>query len=394
MKIKSIKNAKNIIGKRVLLRADFNVPIKNGKIKEDFKIIRNLPTINYLLAHKCKVIIVSHLGNPKAGEFAEKYSLKPVADYLDKQLKAKVKFAGNIHDFAAGTAVMQMKNKEALFLENIRFYEGEKKNSSVFAKKLAALAEIYVNDAFAVCHRADASVSAIKKYLPAYAGLLLENEVLHLHKIKNPKKPLIVIIGGAKLATKIPLINKFRDKAHRILVGGALANNFFAAHNFPVGRSLVDEESIQFAKKLIKAKLDKNIILPLDVVVSAKKNFWDARAVNLNQVKEKDYILDIGPKTIDFYKKYINSAATVVWNGPLGMFEEQKFKHGTLAIARALSLAAGKKIFSVAGGGETVEALKLAKTSSHINWVSTGGGAMLAFLAGESMPGLEGLISE
>lgn len=392
MKIKSIKSLKNLAGKRVLLRSDFNVPIKDGEILEDYKIMHNLPTINHLLRLKCKIIIIAHLGNPKAGDFDEKYSLRPVAEYLDKKLKAKVKFVSDIPGFSAGTAVTEMKSKEILFLENVRFYEGEKKNSAEFAKKLASLADIYINDAFGVSHRADASVSAIKRYLPSYAGLLLENEVVHLEKIKKPKKPLVVIIGGAKLATKIPLIKEFQKTAHRILVGGALANNFFAAHNYTVGQSLVDNESIKFAKKLLKNQKNNNIVLPIDVMVSNKKSFWDAHVANINQVGAKDYILDIGPKTVDFYKKYIYGAATVVWNGPMGMFEEKKFKHGTLSIARAISLAASKKVFCVAGGGETVEALKMTKTSSHINWVSTGGGAMLSYLAGDKMPGLKGII--
>lgn len=392
MKIKSIKNLKNLAGKRVLLRSDFNVPLKNGKVLEDYKIIRNLPTINFLLEQKCKIIVIAHLGNPKAGVFEEKFSLKPVSKYLDKKIKAKVRFVADTHGFAAGTAVMQMKSKEILFLENLRFYEGEKKNSADFAKKLASLADVYVNDAFGVCHRADASVNAIKKYLPSYAGLLLENEVVHLEKIRKPKKPLVVIIGGAKLGTKIPLIKAFQKTAYRILVGGALANNFFAAHNYNIGRSLVDDESIKFAGKLVKNQKNSNIVLPIDVMVGSKKNFWDAHAVPANKVGDKDYILDIGPKTVEFYKKYIFGAATVVWNGPMGMFEEKKFRHGTLSIARSMSLATDKKVFCVAGGGETVEALKMTKTTSHINWLSTGGGAMLSYLAGEKMPGLSEIV--
>jgi len=392
MKIKSIKNLKNITGKRVLLRSDFNVPMENGRIQEDFKIMRNLLTINHLLAHKCRIIIVSHLGNPKAGEFLEKYSLKPVAKYLDKKIKEKVKFIDDTHGLAAGTAVMRMKNSEILFLENIRFEKGEKKNSAVFAKRLACLADVYVNDAFGVSHRNDASVSAIKKYLPSYAGLLLENEVANLERIKKPEKPLIVIIGGAKLATKMPLLKKFQKKTQKILLGGALSNDFLAAHAYPVGRSLIDKEGVALARKMIKSGQADNIILPIDVVVSNKQNHWSVRSVAAANVKEKDYILDIGPKTIDFYKKYINGAATVVWNGPMGLFEEPKFRHGTFALARALAVAADKKIFCAAGGGETVEAIKMAKVESHINWTSTGGGAMLSFLAEERMPGLEGLM--
>jgi phosphoglycerate kinase len=257
---------------------------------------------------------------------------------------------------------------------------------------LSKLADVYVNDAFAVSHRAHASVSAIKKYLPAYAGLLLENEVKQLSRAKEEKKPLLVIIGGAKLRTKMSLLKKMRGRAERILIGGALANNFLSAHNYPVGRSLLDGESVALAKKMIKEKKDKNIVLPIDAVVTNKKSFWDAHYVGLKEVKEKDYIFDIGPKTVDFYKRFINESATIIWNGPMGMFEEKKFKHGTLSIARFLANASEKGAFCVAGGGETVEALRLAKVDKEINWVSTGGGAMLAFLAGEKMPGLEGII--
>ncbi|MCK4540353.1 phosphoglycerate kinase [Candidatus Parcubacteria bacterium] len=393
MKIKSIKNIKNLAGKRVLLRCDFNVPVKNGRILDDYKIIKGLETIEYLLKKKSKVIIVSHLGRPDTAKKDAKYSLLPVAKFLKEKIKKQVNFVNDISGFQAGTAVSRMKNSEIVFLENIRFEKGEKKNSAILARHLAKLADIYVNDAFAVSHRAHASVSAIKKYLPSYAGLLLEKEILHLEKALKPKQPLILIIGGVKLATKIPLITKFRKKAHRILLGGALANNFFTAHGYEIGRSLVDKESVKFAKKLIKKGWDKNIILPIDLRVSNKKSFWDAHNKKLNEIGKRDYILDIGYGTVDFYKKYIKSAATVVWNGPMGMLEEQKFKYGTLALARSLAINSEKSVFSIVGGGETIEALKMTKTINDINWVSTGGGAMLAFLSGEKMPGIKGLVS-
>ena len=392
MKVKSIKNIKNLAGKRVLLRCDFNVPIKNGKILDDYKIIKGFETIEYLLKKKSKVIIVSHLGRPEAGKKDEKYSLLPVAKFLKEKFKKQVNLVDDVSGFQAGTAVSKMKNSEIVFLENIRFEKGEKKNSAVLARTMAKLADIYVNDAFAVSHRAHASVSAIKKYLPSYAGLLLEKEISHLKKALKPKQPLILIIGGVKLATKIPLIKKFRKEAHRILLGGALANNFFAAHGYEIGRSLIDKESVKFAKKIIKKGWDKNIILPIDVRVSNKKSFWDAHNKKLNEIGKKDYILDIGYETVDFYKKYIKNAATVIWNGPIGMFEEQKFKHGTLDLARSLAINSKKSVFSIVGGGETIKALKMTKTINHINWVSTGGGAMLAFLSGEKMPGIKGLV--
>lgn len=393
MKIKSIKNIKNLTGKRILLRCDFNVPVKNGRILDDYKIIKGLETVEYLLKKKSKIIIVSHLERPDAAKKDKKYSLLPVVNFLKEKINKPIKLINDISGFYVGTAVAKMKNSEIVFLENIRFEKGEKENSAVLARHLAKLADIYVNDAFAVSHRAHASVSAIKKYLPGCAGLLLEKEILHLEKALNSKQPLILIIGGVKLATKIPLIKKFRKKAHRILLGGALANNFFAAHGYEVGHSLVDKESVRFAKKLIKKGWDKNIILPIDLRVSNKKSFWDARNKKINEIGKRDYILDIGYETVDFYRKYIQNAATVVWNGPVGMFEEQKFKHGTLAIARSLAINSKKSVFSIVGGGETIEALKMTKTINDINWVSTGGGAMLAFLSKGKMPGIKGLVS-
>ena len=389
MYIKSIKNRKNLLGKKILLRVDFNIPIKNGKIIDDFKIQKHLLTIKYLIKNNCKIIIISHYKRPKTKD--KRYSLEPIAKYLSKLLKQKINFVENCFGFEAGTAVSKMNNKDILLLENLRFEAGEEKNSKIFAKHLAKLADIYVNDAFAVSHRYHASVCAIKNYLPSFAGLVLENEIVHLNKIKHPKKPLIVVLGGVKLTTKIPLIKKMQKKAYKILIGGALANNFLSAYNFEIGKSISDKKSIKIAKKIIKNK-NNNIIFPIDVVVGSKLDKWRPIAKTLKQVGKKDYIFDIGPNTIRLYAKYIRKANTIIWNGPLGMFEDTHYKHGTIAIGQLIASRSKGKAFGVAGGGETVEALKKSKMIKYMDWVSTGGGAMVSYLSGAKMPGLKGLI--
>lgn len=390
MKIKSIRNFKTLKGKKVFLRADFNVPVKDGKVLDEYKLIKQLPTIHYLLRNKCKIIIVTHLGRPVEGSYSKEFSTKVICDRLSKILDKKIAFSDKYDFLSIGTQVSKMKEGDILMLENIRFEAQEEKNGKVFAKHLASFADVYVNDAFAVSHRAHASVSAIKSYIPSYAGLLLENEVKHLNKILNPKKPLIVIVGGVKLATKIPLIKKFEKKAFRILLGGALANNFLAAHGFEVGKSIVDDKSIKFAKSF----KNKNILLPIDVVVSGDKGEKGVTVKNVNQVDKNDHIFDIGPKTISLYASFIKRAETIVWNGPMGFFEMKSFKHGTNSIARLVAARSSGKAFGSVGGGETVEALKKTKMFNHIDWISTGGGAMLSFLGGEKMPGLSGLIKK
>jgi len=394
MKIKSIKKVKKLAGKKILLRADFNVPLENGKVVNDFKILRELPTIQFLIDNNCKIIIITHLGRPKPGKIKKEFSLEPVANKLSKLLFKKVKFVDGNFGFKAGTEVSKMKNKDVLILENLRFEKGEKSNSKIFAKELARLADIYVNDAFANSHRNHTSMSAIKNYLPFYAGLLLEEEVIHFEKIFNPEKPLIVIIGGAKLDTKIPLITKFIKKAHRILIGGAIANNFFLAHNIEVGQSHIDKKNLNLTKSIINrpTSSSKKILLPIDVIVSSKSLKWKPEIRKINSINKNEYIFDIGPETIKLYSKFIKKAKTIIWNGPLGMFEEDHYKSGTLVIAMLIAARSSGKAYGVVGGGETVEALKLTKMLEYVDWVSTGGGAMLSYLGGEKMPGLRGLI--
>jgi 3-phosphoglycerate kinase len=385
MKIKSMRNIKNLAGKKVLLRADLNVPIKAGRIKDDYKIVAALPTVRYLFRHNCRVIMATHLG--KGGKTD---STKPLADRLSRLLGKKIRLVKNYLNKTGVAEIKKMGEKEAVILENLRRQAGEEKNDKKFAKSLASLADIYVNDAFAVSHREHASVSAIKKYLPAYAGLLLEKEVLNLSKVLSPTKPLVAIIGGAKIKTKINLINNLAKRSERILIGGALANNFIAAHGFKIGKSLADKSSIRLAAAL--AKKYKNIILPVDVLAAKKITSAAYEVKPVNQVKADEIILDIGPRTVKLFVSFINQANTIIWNGPLGYFENKHFKHGTLCIARVVAARSTGKAFGVAGGGETIEALRLTKMENYLDWVSTGGGAMLAFLAGERMPGLEGIV--
>lgn len=404
-RIKSIRQAKKIAGKRVLLRADLNIPLKtdktgNAKITDEFKIIAALPTIRYLLRYKCKIIIVTHLGRPTGSEKLEvrsnkqinfQYSVKPVATRLSKILGVKVKFIDDCVGFKVGTEVNKLKNGEILMLENLRYYSEEKNNDLVFAKNLSKLADLYINDAFAVCHRKHASVAAIKKYLPAYAGLLLEKEIASLNKVIKPKQPLILALGGAKLETKMPLINKIGKKANRILIGGALANSVLAARGIEIGQSLADKQSIAIAKKI---KNQKNIILPIDVVVKdVNKKKGVVKVKNALKVEKNDKILDIGPETVRLFAGFFRKARTIIWNGPMGSFEEKDFKYGTLNVARAIAIRSRGSAFGAAGGGETIAALKLTGMMDDMDWVSTGGGAMLAYLGGEKMPGLQGIVN-
>lgn len=391
MKINSITSCKSLKNKNVLLRVDFNVSLKNGRIVDDYRIIAGLPTINYLLAKEAKIIIIAHLGKPKHG-YEKELSCLPVALYLQKILMKKVKFVKDIEKNKIAKILKTLKGGEIIFLENLRFYEGELKNDPEFAKELASFSDLYVNDAFSVCHRNQASVSAIKKYLPSYAGLLLTEEVKALSKILKPKKPLVVIMGGAKISTKAPLISKMYSQASEILIGGALANNFWKFQNINIGRSLYDEGSENELKKFFKrGKLVPKIILPIDVIVKTKTGA--AICKKPTEVLNSEFIYDIGPDTISLYASIIRKAKTLVWNGPLGKFEENSFKHGTISIACLVAARSKGRAFGVIGGGETITALKMTKMEEYVDWISTAGGAMLTFLGGGKMPGLNKIIN-
>jgi len=400
MKIKSIKQAKAINGKTVFLRVDFNVPMKKGKVSDSMKMQQTLEDINYLMDKDCKIIISTHLGRPE-GRKNLAYSVRPLVRLLSKALECPIKYidatgAKALSD--AAKTIAKMKPGSLIFLENLRFNKEEQKNDQAYAKKLANLADIYVNDAFAVCHRADASVAAIKKYLPSYAGLLLEREIINLNKIIKPKKPLISVVGGIKIETKLALLKKLAKNSSKILLGSALAANFFAAKGFSVGQNKVDAKSIKIAKSLLKT-IGKKIVLPSDLLVcSHLKNLCPTKKSvvslkNIKEVKKDEMIVDIGTDTMTTYADLIKKAKTIIWNGPLGITEVVGFRYGTLIVARAIASRAGGPAFGVIGGGETVEAMNITKMEDYIDWVSTGGGAMLSYLGGEKMPGLSGLIS-
>ncbi|TSC95733.1 MAG: phosphoglycerate kinase [Parcubacteria group bacterium Athens1014_10] len=371
--LKSVKKI-NVKNKKVLLRADFNVPIKNGKITDNSRIKAVMPTIEYLVKNKAKIILISHLGQPK-GTKDKKYSLKLIADYL------KIKFLDDCLGKKTQKTIQAMKPSQIILLENLRFYPEEEKNDPAFAKKLADLADIYVNDAFSVCHREHSSVSAITKFLPSCAGFLLEKEIKELSKIlENPDRPFIAIIGGAKISTKIKVIKNLLKKIDYLLVGGALANNFFKVSGYETGKSLIEEEVLGEAKKILK---EKKIVLPIDIVVENKK------PKNINEADKNEIILDIGPKTAKLFSNYIKKAKMIVWNGPMGMFEKNGFAQGTKKIAEAV--LNNKKAKIIIGGGETIVALKNQKKGKNV-FISTGGGAMLKFLEGNVLPGVKPLI--
>lgn len=370
-----------------MVRVDFNVPIEKGKALDDYRIKSALPTINYLISAKAKIILIAHLGDAGA-KIGPELSLKPVAKRLSQILKKPVHFVPETVGYKADEAVKKMLAGDIIFLENLRFNEGELKDDLKFARRLGAYADVYVNEAFSVCHRQQASVSAIKKVMPIYYGLQVVKEVSSLDQVLKPKKPLVIIIGGDKISTKAPIISRMYDSASQILIGGALANNFFKHQKLEIGKSLYDKDCEVYVKKFFKGKkIAAKIILPIDVVVYQKNK--KPKIKNIDEVLKSDSILDIGPETIALFSKYIKTAQTIVWNGPLGKFEEKSYKHGTLSIAIAVAARSTGKAFGLVGGGDTGEALKQTKMESYVDFVSTAGGAMLSYLGGSKMPGLK-----
>lgn len=384
MKLKTIKDIKNLAGKRVLLRLDVNVPLKNSQVVKDgaWRLERSLPTIKYLLSKRAKVIIFGHLGRPE-GKRVKEFSLLPVVNYLSKILKKDVEFWSD--DFRVYTKDSHdLKNGHLAVLENIRFEPKEKDNDKKLAKDLAKLADIYVNDAFGNIHRQDTSMHAITYCLPSYAGLLLEDEVRHLSQIVDAKKGLVIIFGGAKIETKLKLIKKSSQRADSVLVGGALANTILLAAGHSVGKSLVEKDTLILAKKLV----DGVVNLPIDVKVASNLKSKTAKNVLVNQVPKNYMILDIGLKTVKNYINILKSAKLVVWNGPFGYFENKIFVAGSREIMKALSKMKAKVII---GGGETVELARQLKLDKKFDFISTGGGAMLTYLEGTKLPVLERL---
>jgi phosphoglycerate kinase len=378
----------DVKGKRVLVRVDFNVPIEDGKVGDDTRIQAALPTIRYLLDHGAAVILMSHLGRPK-GEPKPELSLRPVAEYLDKLLDQPVKFAEDCLGPKAEEAAQKLEPGQVLLLENTRFHPEEKKNDPAMAKQLAGLADLYVNDAFGSAHRAHASTTGVADYLPAVAGFLMEKEIKYLGEaIANPERPFIAILGGAKVSDKIGVIRNLLDKADQVLIGGGMANTFFKAQGYPVGESLVEDDVLDTARQLVK-KDDKKLRLPIDVVIA---DAFDADAqhkvMSMGPVPDGWRIMDIGPQTVDAYAKTIKGSGTVVWNGPMGVFEFPAFAEGTFGVAKAV---AESDATSIIGGGDSVSAINKSGLSEHITHMSTGGGASLEMLEGKTLPGLAAL---
>ncbi|MCX6708918.1 MAG: phosphoglycerate kinase [Candidatus Woesearchaeota archaeon] len=369
----------DVAGKIVIVRVDFNVPLKDGKITDDKRIRAVLPTIEYLRKKKARIVLISHLGRPD-GKVADDLRLAPVADRLSKLLKYPVHYEPDCIGSDVEFAVRGLHESDVLLLENLRFYPEEEADDAGFAQKLAVLAEVYVNDAFAVSHRAHASVHAIAKFLPSYAGFLLEKEVKMLSSLlKSPKHPFIAIMGGAKVSDKIGVIESLLKKVDAVLIGGAMMFTFYKALNYEVGKSKFEADKIALAKSLLKNS-NKKIVLPTDVVLS------DKRVVPADKMPKNSAGFDIGPETRAIYAEMIKEAKTVFWNGPMGLFEQKPFDRGTLAVAKAMSECRG---VTVVGGGDSVSAIEKANLEKKFSHVSTGGGASLEFLEGKKLPGID-----
>jgi len=384
---KTIKDV-DVKGKRVLVRVDYNVPIKDGNVGDDTRIRAAMPTLNYLLEHGAALVLCSHLGRPKGGP-DPKYSLRPVAEYLGKLMGKPVAFAEDCIGPQAEKAAQALKPGEVLLLENTRFHPGEEKNDPEIARQMAALADLYVNDAFGSAHRAHSSTEGVARFLPAVAGFLLEKEIQYLGQaISDPKRPFVAILGGAKISDKIGVIRNLLVRADQVLIGGGMANTFFKAQGYPVGDSLVEDGALETARELVQAGSAK-LRLPVDVIIADR---FDAEAeskvMDMGPVPDGWRILDIGPKTVSAYMKTLVGAGTIVWNGPMGVFEFPRFAEGTFQVAKAVAESGA---ISVIGGGESVAAIQQSGLAGKITHISTGGGASLEMLEGLVLPGLAAL---
>ncbi len=379
----------DVTGKRTLVRVDFNVPVKDGKVTDDTRIVAALPTIEYLIEHGAKVILMSHLGRPKGKVVPEK-SLRPVAERLSELLGREVKFLPDCVGPEVESAVASMKPGDVVLLENTRFHPEEKKNDPEFARKLAALGDVFVNDAFGSAHRAHASTEGVAHYLPAVAGFLMEKELDVLGKLlEAPEHPFIAILGGAKISDKIGVIRNLLTRVDGLLIGGGMANTFLKAEGYEVGESLVEEDSVPLAKELLEGASGL-IHLPVDVVVADRFDpDAESKIVGVDRVPEGWRILDIGPATVAHFANRLSGAKTVFWNGPMGVFEFPKFAEGTFAIARVL--ADLKDAVTIIGGGDSVAAVKESGLADRMTHISTGGGASLELLEGKTLPGVAAL---
>lgn len=367
----------DLAGKRLLIREDLNVPIKDGKVTSDARIRASLPTIKMAIEAGAQILVMSHLGRPTEGEYSEDYSLAPVAEHLSGLLNQPVRIEKN---WLGGVEVAA---GEVVILENVRFNPGEKANDDVLAQQMAALCDIFVMDAFGTAHRAQASTHGVAKYAPvACAGPLLANELDALERaLDNPSHPMVAIVGGSKVSTKLTVLESLSDKVDQLIVGGGIANTFLAAAGYPVGKSLYEEDLIDQAKALMEKT---SIPMPTDVVVATEfSEFAEAIVKPVADVAEDDMILDIGPDSAKALTALLESAKTIIWNGPVGVFEFDQFGNGTEALSRAIASSEG---FSIAGGGDTLAAVDKYAIAEQVSYISTGGGAFLEFVEGKKLP--------
>jgi phosphoglycerate kinase len=382
----------DVAGKRVLCRVDFNVPLKDGVITDDRRIRAAIPTIQYLVDHGAKVILCSHLGRPK-GQVVEELRLNPVAARLAELMGRPVTKVDDCIGEDVKKAVAAMKDGDILLLENLRFHSEEEKNDPDFAAQLASLAELYVNDAFGAAHRAHASTEGVTKHLPAVSGYLMKKELDYLSRvISDPERPFVAILGGAKVADKIPVIQNLLTKVDTLIIGGGMAYTFFKAQGLEIGKSLLDEEGLELARKAMEDAKARGVklLLPTDIVVAAEfNNDSPSRVVPADQIPADMMGLDIGPESREAFAAEIKTARTVFWNGPMGVFEMPNFAHGTLAIAEALAASGAT---TVVGGGDSAAAIEQMGYADKVSHVSTGGGASLEFVEGRELPGVAALL--
>ena len=391
--MKSIKDQENLSKKKVLLRLDLNVPLKNGSITDETRIIKIIPIINFLIKEQSKIIIISHVGRPK-GRANTDLSLKPICENVEKKISKKIRLVKEDIFKLSKEDLFENPNDQVVVVENIRFYEEEEKNDSNFAKHLAKLADLYVNDAFSCSHRAHASVSKITEFLPSFAGLQLETEISALKKVTTEiKKPITCIIGGSKISTKIGVIKNLISKFDNIIIVGGMANNIIKYKGNQIGKSINEENCDVVIKEIFETLKNHSckLTFPEDVLIG--KNLDDEPQIKeLNNIKEDDFILDIGPKTLIKINSIIENSETVLWNGPAGYFENPNFANGSYEIAKAITKKnKNNSIYSVVGGGDTIALINKIKAIENFNFVSTAGGAFLEYLEGKELPGIKAL---
>jgi len=391
--MRSIKDEPNLNQKKVLLRLDLNVPLREGKITDTTRIDKILPTINFLLEHEAKIIILSHVGRPK-GKIMEALSLKPICKNLEIKLNQNINFISENIKEVNSDDLFNGHNEKIVMLENLRFYEEEEKNDNVFAKHLASLADIYVNDAFSCSHRAHASIFEITKFIPSYAGLQLNLEIDALTKITSEiKRPITCIIGGSKISSKINIIKNLIPKFDNIIIVGGMANNILKYQGYEIGKSIQENDCNKIIEEIfsLSKKESCKIIYPEDVTIGKNLNGLP-EIKELNNVSKDELILDIGPKTVKIIIQLIEESSTILWNGPAGYFENSNFAKGSIEIAnKIIDKNKGNTIYSVAGGGDTVALLNNVGATNHFNFVSTAGGAFLEYLEGKELPGIKAL---